>query len=308
MRRLEGGGDTRAAIGERSKRSRRHIRAAARPSCSIPRLKDWVYDLTPERDLQAARTYSLEDRAGRRAGVRKRRIGRALHRADPHLRSAGDRSRPPRRARKRFRRTICGRRSGDRLQQSARSEIGRRRGDRFSRTGQDQNADDAFGRCPVRLRSIPMRLTRTRRIRVTVAATVKDVFGQTLGQARNLTFRTGDFAPGAWAPTGTSVIPAGRGVALNFYATNLPGNRYQAAYAKVPAQKLFNYPDPLTDLPAYAGWPQRSLPNARRNVQSVVPVTAAAAVGGTVRSARLRISNRLWTRPTFRRAWPASRN
>src|SRR6516162_7616149 len=53
----------------------------------------------------------------------------------------------------------------------------------------------------------------------TIAATVKDVFGQTLAHAQKVTIRTSDFAPGAWAPTGTSVIPAGAPIALNFYAT-----------------------------------------------------------------------------------------
>ncbi|MBV9027000.1 MAG: Ig-like domain-containing protein, partial [Candidatus Eremiobacteraeota bacterium] len=65
----------------------------------------------------------------------------------------------------------------------------------------------------------------------TVDATVKDVFGQTLGHEQRVTIRTSDFAAGAWAPTGTNVIPAGAPVALNFYATNLPGNAYRAAYA-----------------------------------------------------------------------------
>ena len=59
---------------------------------------------------------------------------------------------------------------------------------------------------------------------VTIGANVKDIFGQTLGANGNVTIRTRDFAPGAWAPSGmTSVIPAGAPVALNFYATNLPG-------------------------------------------------------------------------------------
>ena len=72
---------------------------------------------------------------------------------------------------------------------------------------------------------------------VTVAASVKDVFGQTLGKPQTVTVRTGDFAPGAWAPSGTSVIPAGSSVALNFYATNLPGDRYQTAYARLTPEK-----------------------------------------------------------------------
>lgn len=115
---------------------------------------------------------------------------------------------------------------------------------------------------------------------VTIAASVKDVFGQTLGQPQTLTVRTGDFSPGAWVPSGTSVIPAGLAVALNLYATNLPNDRYQAAYARMSPQKLFGYADALTGLPAPASWPAHVLTGARRNVQSVVHVPLQPQLGG----------------------------
>ncbi len=116
---------------------------------------------------------------------------------------------------------------------------------------------------------------------VTIAASVKDVFGQTLGRPQTVTVRTGDFAPGAWAPTGSSVVPAGLQVALNFYATNLPGNRYQAAYARMDPRGLFDYPDPLKTLPAWRSWDAQTLSGARRNVQSVVRVPLQGRLGGT---------------------------
>ncbi len=115
---------------------------------------------------------------------------------------------------------------------------------------------------------------------VTVAATVKDVFGQTLAAPQKITVRTGDFAPGAWAPSGTSVIPSGTAVALNFYATNLPDGRYQSAYAPVTPAKLLGSSDPLTSLPSYATWPFRTLNDAKRNAQSVVHVPLQAQLGG----------------------------
>ncbi|MEO6835139.1 MAG: Ig-like domain-containing protein, partial [Candidatus Tumulicola sp.] len=115
---------------------------------------------------------------------------------------------------------------------------------------------------------------------VTVAASVKDVFGQTLGHRQQLIVRTSDFAPGAWAPTGSSVIPAGLNVALNLYATNLPGDRYAAAYARIAPQDLFGYPDALANLPAPASWPEKSLIGARRNAQSVVQVPLQGQLGG----------------------------
>ena len=64
---------------------------------------------------------------------------------------------------------------------------------------------------------------------------VKDVFGQTLGQRERVVIRTPDFAPGAWAPSGTNIFPAGAPIALNFYATNLPQNRYQSSFARITA-------------------------------------------------------------------------
>ena len=117
----------------------------------------------------------------------------------------------------------------------------------------------------------------------TVAASVKDVFGQTLGQERQVTIRTSDFAPGAWAPSGwqPSVIPAGAPVDLNFYATNLPGNSYRAGYAALTPLQMLGARDPLTMLPPWRSWPSISLPSARRNVQSVVRLPLQARLGGS---------------------------
>lgn len=115
----------------------------------------------------------------------------------------------------------------------------------------------------------------------TVAATVKDVFGQQLGQVQHVTIATGGFAPGAWAPSGTNVFPAGLPIALNFYATNLPGNRYQSAFARMSPAQLLGSPGALSVLPKYANWPQRSLSQARRNAQSVVRVPLQSELGGS---------------------------
>ncbi len=114
----------------------------------------------------------------------------------------------------------------------------------------------------------------------TIGANVKDVFGQTLGSPQQVTIRTSDFAPGAWAPTGTTIIPAGAPLALNFYATNLPGNAYQAAYARVDAQRLLGSAPPLSMLPAWKSWQSRALTGARTNAQSVVRVPLRDEAGG----------------------------
>src|SRR5579871_6327760 len=114
----------------------------------------------------------------------------------------------------------------------------------------------------------------------TIGAGVKDKFGQTLGTAQQVTIRTSDFAPGAWAPTGTTIIPAGAPVALNFYATNLPGNAYQAAYARVDPQQLLGFRSALSMLPGWKAWPSRTLAGARTNSQSVVRVPLREEAGG----------------------------
>ncbi len=115
----------------------------------------------------------------------------------------------------------------------------------------------------------------------TIAPTVKDVFGQTLGHPERVTIHTAAFAPGAWAPSGTNVFPAGSSIALNFYATNLPGNKYQSAFARMTALQLLGSTSALAALSPYTSWPSRTLGGARRNVQSVVSVPLQTELGGT---------------------------
>ena len=114
----------------------------------------------------------------------------------------------------------------------------------------------------------------------TIGAGVKDIFGQTLGREEHVTIRTSDFAAGAWAPSGTTIIPAGAPIALNFYATNLPGNAYQAAYARVSALQLLGASGGLAVLPSPKTWPSRTLGAARRNAQSVVRIPLRPQLGG----------------------------
>jgi hypothetical protein len=243
-----------------------------------PSLKTWVYDLTPQSDLHVARSYSLE-------------IAPGVEPSYGNVASAA---------------TFSGQiHTYDALAIVSTPVPSPNSGDGRFAGGDPAIAFDnpldpkslagavSVSPLPAKVKALttlsddattialdPYALDPNATYRITIAPTVKDVFGQTLGQARTVTVRTGDFAPGAWAPSGTSVIPGGLDVALNFYATNLPGNRYQAAYARVSPLRLFNYPDPLTDLPAYAGWPQRTLAGARRNVQSVVRVPLQAQLGG----------------------------
>ena len=125
----------------------------------------------------------------------------------------------------------------------------------------------------------------------TVAASVKDVFGQTLGSEQKVTIHTSDFAAGAWAPTGSNVLPAGAPVALNFYATNLPRDAYSAQYARVKPTQLLGSADALSILPSWKAWPSATLKGARRNAQSVVRVPLRIEARRPLRRARLRLSH-----------------
>jgi alpha-2-macroglobulin len=115
----------------------------------------------------------------------------------------------------------------------------------------------------------------------TIASTLKDVFGQTLGHHERVTIHTSSFAPGAWAPSGTNVFPAGTPIALNFYATNLPENRYQAAFAKMAPLQLLGSTGALSALPPSTSWPARTLSGARQNAQSNVSVPLQTELGGS---------------------------
>lgn len=115
----------------------------------------------------------------------------------------------------------------------------------------------------------------------TIAAGVKDVFGQSLGEQQRVTIRTGDFSPGAWAPSGTNVFPAGAPIALNFYATNLPGNRYQSAFSPMTPSQMLGSPSALALLPDYRKWPAHALAGAKPNAQSVVRVALQNEIGGS---------------------------
>lgn len=107
---------------------------------------------------------------------------------------------------------------------------------------------------------------------VTVGTGVKDVFGQSLAKPAVLSVDTSNFAPGFWAPSGWSVVPAGAGVNLNFYATNLPKNRYQSNFAPLSIDNVLTQVDPSKVLGDSSGWPVRTLANARANRQGVVPI------------------------------------
>jgi uncharacterized protein YfaS (alpha-2-macroglobulin family) len=116
---------------------------------------------------------------------------------------------------------------------------------------------------------------------ITVGAGLTDVFGQRLGAPQTIEIHTGDFTPGLWAPSDTNVFPNVANVALNVYATNLPGNSYSADFERLtPAMLVVNGDDPSSLLPSATRWPVRMIAGAKPNVQSVVRVPLRAILGG----------------------------
>jgi hypothetical protein len=119
----------------------------------------------------------------------------------------------------------------------------------------------------------PYALEPDRDYTITIGTGVKDVYGQSLSAPAQIAVHTGDFAPGEWAPDGATLIPANSGVDVNFYATNLPGNTYRAAFAALSPERMLAQPQAADVLPSPpSSWPLQTLAGARTNRQSVVRV------------------------------------
>lgn len=116
---------------------------------------------------------------------------------------------------------------------------------------------------------------------VTIGTGVKDIYGQSLPSAQMIAVRTGDFAPGFWAPSGVNVFPAGSGVALNFYATNLPSNAYAAQFLAPSPGELAS----AGDVGYYqlvrdeSRWMPVALSGAKTNAQSTIRIPVAQRIG-----------------------------
>jgi uncharacterized protein YfaS (alpha-2-macroglobulin family) len=119
---------------------------------------------------------------------------------------------------------------------------------------------------------------------VTIGPELRDTFGQKLGSAQRATFRTGDLAADVWAPSGTSLFPAGRDVRLNVVAVNPPPD-VRATFRALGPADVVRYPDPVGEpdrgdlLPAAATWPRFDA-SGPRNVERTIEVPLRAKLGG----------------------------
>ncbi len=118
---------------------------------------------------------------------------------------------------------------------------------------------------------------------VTIDPELADTFGQTLGAAQRVAFRTTDLAQSLWAPSGTSLFPAPLKIALNVTAVNVrsgvrgtfvrltPDDVVQNAEPSDAASPLFALPAAIT---------QPIAVNAAANVERTVSVPLRPHLGG----------------------------
>ncbi len=120
---------------------------------------------------------------------------------------------------------------------------------------------------------------------VTIAGSLADTFGQTLGAPVSATFRTSDVTPAAWAPTGTNLFPSALTVALNVTAVNVAKNAVQGTFAKLAPQDVVRNGDPSgDDSPLYDGAGALTGPLAiiaPPNVERTITIPLRAKLAGT---------------------------
>ncbi|HLP86987.1 MAG TPA: alpha-2-macroglobulin [Nostocaceae cyanobacterium] len=68
---------------------------------------------------------------------------------------------------------------------------------------------------------------------INIGRNLKDQFGQTLGKPISIKYETGNLAADIWAPSDFYIFPTGKDLQLNINTLNLPERKYQAAFTSV---------------------------------------------------------------------------
>lgn len=116
---------------------------------------------------------------------------------------------------------------------------------------------------------------------VSIAADLKDQFGQTLGDPKKATISTSSLSPDFWAPGGVNIFASNTSLKLEYSAVNLPEGRYQAAYrALTPADVAGSAEsdDATMYLPRQQVWPDATVHAADNQIVSI-PVGVASKLG-----------------------------
>jgi len=153
----------------------------------------------------------------------------------------------------------------------------------------------------------PYALEPAKTYTITINGNLKDKFGQTLGKPLTLKYDTGDLAGDIWAPSDLNIFPAGKDLQLNINTINLPESKYKAAYRVVKPTDLvyFNYSNDF--LPKPSEWESFKVSGKKnQSVEVTVPLrekinaaTGMLAYGVQARTNKYQENGKeLWREPT----------
>uniref|UniRef100_A0A7C3PGR9 Alpha-2-macroglobulin family protein n=1 Tax=Oscillatoriales cyanobacterium SpSt-418 TaxID=2282169 RepID=A0A7C3PGR9_9CYAN len=123
----------------------------------------------------------------------------------------------------------------------------------------------------------PWALAPNTRYTVTVSDQLTDVFGQKLSKPVTFTFNTGSVAPDIWVPSGFNIFPAGKDLQLNISTVNLPEFK-SAVQVLQPKDLVYRdsaYPDERDNswLPKPNRWETTKTENTRDGaVETPIPL------------------------------------
>ncbi|MEH2242278.1 alpha-2-macroglobulin family protein [Nostoc sp.] len=142
---------------------------------------------------------------------------------------------------------------------------------------------------------------------ITIGANLKDKFGQTLGKPVTVKYDTGDLAGDIWVPSDLNIFPTGKDLQLNISTGNLPESKYKAAYRAVKPTDLVYFNNSNDLLPKPSDW-QSFKVSAKKNqsVDIAVPLrekisstTGMLAYGVQARTNKYQENGKeLWREPT----------
>ncbi|MDF5709221.1 MAG: alpha-2-macroglobulin [Nostoc sp. S4] len=153
----------------------------------------------------------------------------------------------------------------------------------------------------------PYALEPAKTYTITISGNLKDKFGQTLGKPVTIKYDTGDVAGDIWIPSDLNIFPAGKDLQLNISTVNLPESKYKAAYRVVKPTDLvyFNYSNDL--LPKPSEWQSFKISSKKNQLVDVaVPLrekinaaTGMLAYGVQARTNKYQDNGKeLWREPT----------
>ncbi len=142
---------------------------------------------------------------------------------------------------------------------------------------------------------------------ITIDRNLKDKFGQTLGKPVTVKYETGDLAGDIWVPSDLNIFPSGKDLQLTINTINLPESKYKAAYKLIQPADLVYYDYANNFLPkpdAWQSFPVKSKKN--QGVDVTVPLreklsspTGMLAYGVQARTNKYKENGKeLWREPT----------